>query len=117
MAAGESAVTISRFTGGTVLTSVYGTRPEQMIPYLADGITRLVAWEVVFTVGMAVGAERPLLVLSPILAQTLARAGLTKQDVQRQLFEHARIPASRVRALHERVDEPAARAPDACTIS
>ena len=94
-AAGESAVTISRFTGGTVLASVFGTRPEEMIPYLADGITRLVAWEVMFTVGMALGAQRPLLVLSPILAQTLARAGLTKQDVQQRLFERARIPASR----------------------
>ncbi len=95
LAAGHNAVTISRFTGGTVLASVFGTRPEQMIPYLADGIARLVAWEVIFTVGMSVGAQRPLLVLSPILAQTLARAGLSKQDVQRQLFEHARIPASR----------------------
>ena len=91
--ASDNAVTISRFTGGTVLASVFGTRPEQMIPYLADGIARLVAWEVIFTVGMSVGAQRPLLVLSPILAQTLARAGLSKQDVQRQLFQHARIPA------------------------
>jgi len=94
-AAGESAVTVSRFTGGTVLASVFGTRPEELIPYLADGIARLVAWEVIFTVGMAVGAQRPLLVLSPILARTLARAGLSKQDVQRRLFEQARIPASR----------------------
>ena len=93
IAEGESAVTISRFTGGSVLASVFGTTPEQMIPYLADGIARLVAWEVIFTIGMSDGAQRPLLVLSPILAQTLARAGLTKQDVQRQLFEHARIPA------------------------
>jgi len=95
IAAGESAVTISRFTGGTVLASVFGTTPEQMIPYLADGIARLVAWEVIFTIGMAAGAQRPLLVLSPILAQTLARAGLSKQDVQQRLFEHARIPASK----------------------
>jgi hypothetical protein len=93
LAPGDNAVTISRFTGGTVLASVFGTRPEQMIPYLADGIARIVAWEVIFTVGMSVGAQRPLLILSPILAQTLARAGLSKQDVQRQLFEHARIPA------------------------
>ena len=90
---GDNAVTISRFTGGTVLASVFGTRPEQMIPYLADGIARIVAWEVIFAVGMSVGAQRPLLVLSPILAETLARGGLSKQDVQRQLFAHARIPA------------------------
>jgi hypothetical protein len=93
VAAGESAVTISRFTGGTVLASVFGTTADEMIPYLADGIARLVAWEVIFTLGMATGAQRPLLVLSPILAETLARSGLTKQDVQRRLFEHARIPA------------------------
>ena len=95
VAPGESAVTISRFTGGSVLASVFGNAPEQMIPYLADGLTRLVAWEVIFTVGMSVGAQRPLLVLSPILAQTLARGALSKQDVQRRLFEQARIPASK----------------------
>ena len=78
-----------------MLASVFGNAPEQMIPYLADGLTRLVAWEVIFTVGMSVGAQRPLLVLSPILAQTLARGGLSKQDVQRRLFEQARIPASK----------------------
>jgi hypothetical protein len=42
---------------------------------------------------MASGAEKPLLVLSPILAEMLARAGLSKHDVKRRLFEHARIPA------------------------
>src|SRR5205814_2082992 len=58
IAAGESAVTISRFTGGTVLASVFGNKPEQMIPYLADGIARLVAWEVIFTICMSDGAQR-----------------------------------------------------------
>ncbi len=91
--AGENAVTISRFTGGGVIVSVFGDTPDRLIPYLADGIARHVSWEVVFTVGMASGAERPLLVLSPILAETLARRGLSKKDVQRRLFEHARIPA------------------------
>ncbi len=91
--AGENAVTISRFTGGSVIVSVFGNSADTMIPYLADGIARLVAWEVIFTIGMANGAQRPLLVLSPILAETLARAGLKKQDVQRRLWEHARIPA------------------------
>jgi hypothetical protein len=93
LAAGADAVTISRFTGGGVIVSVFGDGPDRMIPYLADGIARHVGWEVIFTVGMADGAQKPLLVLSPILAETLARAGLSKQDVKRRLFEHARIPA------------------------
>jgi len=93
LAGGDNAVTISRFTGGGVIVSVFGDTPDRMIPYLADGIARHVSWEVIFTVGMASGAERPLLVLSPILAETLARVGLSKHDMKRLLFEHARIPA------------------------
>jgi hypothetical protein len=93
LAAGVDAVTISRFTGGGVIVSVFGDGPDRMIPYLADGIARHVGWEVIFTVGMADGAQKPLLVLSPILAETLARGGLSKLDVKRRLFEHARIPA------------------------
>jgi hypothetical protein len=93
LAARDNAVTISRFTGGGVIVSVFGDGPDRMIPYLADGIARHVGWEVIFTVGMASGAQKPLLVLSPILAETLARGGLSKRDVQRRLFEHARIPA------------------------
>jgi hypothetical protein len=93
LAAGADAVTVSRFTGGGVIVSVFGDGPDRMLPYLADGIARHVGWEVIFTVGMADGAQKPLLVLSPILAETLARAGLSKQDVKRRLFEHARIPA------------------------
>jgi hypothetical protein len=93
LAGGDNAVTISRFTGGGVIVSVFGDAPDRMIPYLADGIARHVSWEVIFTVGMASGAERPLLVLSPILAETLARGGLSKLDAKRLLFEHARIPA------------------------
>jgi hypothetical protein len=90
---GPSAVTITRFTGGSVIASVFGSTPEQILPYLADGIARLVSWEVIFAVGMATGAQHPMLVLSPILAETLARGGLTKAELKRRLWEHARIPA------------------------
>jgi hypothetical protein len=47
-----------------------------------------------FTVGMGVGSQRPLLLLSPILAETLARSGLDKAALKRRLFELVRIPAS-----------------------
>jgi len=93
VAAGASAVTITRFTGGGVLASVFGSEPDQMIPYLADGIARHVSWEVIFTVGMATGTQRPMLILSPILAETLARGGLGKAALKERLFALARIPA------------------------
>ncbi len=94
-APGEDAVTISRYTGGNVITSVFGQDPEQMVDYLADAIAKQTGWELVFTIGLADGGYRPLLVLSPILAETIAGAGWSKADLQQALFERARIPAER----------------------
>lgn len=101
-AAGDNTVTISRFTSGAVIVSVTGSTPEQMMPYIADSVGALTRWEVVFTVGgLTFGTLRPALVLSPILAETIAKAGWSKQDVKRYLFDHARQPAWRVEAFTE----------------
>jgi hypothetical protein len=101
--AGDNTVTISRMTGGGVMPSVTGSTPEQMLPYLADGVAKQNGWEMVFTVGgLSFGTLRPVLVLSPILAETIARAGWSKQDVKRYLYEHARTPAGRVEAFTEK---------------
>jgi len=91
---GGSAVTISRYTGGGVIASVFGNTPDRMLPYLADSVVRKVGWELMFTVGMGVGSQKPLLLLSPILAETLAKAGLDKAALRQRLFELCRIPAS-----------------------
>jgi len=93
MAAGENAVTISRFTGGDVITSVFGSTPEEMLPYLADALVKQTGWQLCFTFGMASGSYRPLLVLSPVLAETIAKAGWSKADMRRYFYEHARLPA------------------------
>jgi hypothetical protein len=91
----ESAVTISRFTGGNVIVSVFGDSAEKCLPYLADAIVTHTTWELIFTVGMTNGTYRPLLVLSPLIAETIARSGFSKRDVQHWLYEHARMPAWR----------------------
>lgn len=95
IAASDSAVTISRFTGGNVIVSVFGDSADKCLPYLADALTTHTTWELIFTVGMARGTYRPLLILSPLIAETIAASGMSKQDVQNWLFEHARIPAWR----------------------
>jgi hypothetical protein len=101
-AAGDNIVTITRMTGGGVLASVTGSTPEQMMPYLADGLAKTTGWEVVFTVGgLTYGTLRPALVLSPILAETIAKAGWSKDDVKRYLYDHARMSARRVEAFTE----------------
>jgi hypothetical protein len=102
-AAGDNAVTISRMTGGGVIVSVTGSTPEEMMPYIADGVAKQTGWEIIFTVGgLTYGTLRPVLILTPILAETIARAGWSKDDVKRYLFKHARMPASRVEAITER---------------
>jgi hypothetical protein len=90
---GGNAVTISRYTGGGVIASVFGNTPDRMLPYLADSILRKVGWELMFTVGMGVGSQRPLLLLSPILAETLAKGGLDKAALKQRLFALVRMPA------------------------
>ena len=91
--AGDNTVTIARYTGGDMMASVYGDTPELVLPYIADAVLKQNTWQLIFTVGKSMGSLRPLLVLSPILAQTIAKAGWSKQDVKQYLFDHARLPA------------------------
>ena len=88
---GDDAVTISRYTGGDPAVSFSGSTPEELLPYLADSVYRRISWHLLFTMG---GTLRPLVLLSPILAETIAGWGWSKRDVQQYLFDHARIPAS-----------------------
>jgi hypothetical protein len=64
-----------------------------MLPYVADSLVKFNNWQITFTTSHGVGTLRPLAVISPIIAETIAKAGWTKADVKKFLFEHARIPA------------------------
>ena len=46
-----------------------------------------------------------MLVLSPILAETIAKAGWSKLDVKQYLYDHARMPAWRVEEFAEKWTE------------
>ncbi len=91
--AGDNTVTIARYTGGGMVSSMAGSTPEELLPFLADGLVRHTFWQITFTVGLGYGMLRPLAMISPIIAETIAGAGWSKQDVKRFLFEHARMPA------------------------
>ena len=95
----DSIVALTRCTGDTIIGSIYGSDPESILRYLADGLIRQSSWDVIFAAGFAPGTSRPLLVLSPQVARTLAKAGLSKADVRNGLFKHARIPAHRFEAF------------------
>jgi hypothetical protein len=92
-AAEDSTVTIARYTGGNHISSVSGATPEQMMPYIDDAMVKQYSWQIMFTVGQGMGTLRPLMLLSPIIAETIAGWGWSRRDLKRHLFEHARIPA------------------------
>lgn len=92
-ATGDNVVTIARHTGGGSLSSVSGSTPDEMLPYLADSLERFNNWQILFTTAHGAGSLRPLLVITPIIARALAGAGMSKADVQQFLFKHARRPA------------------------
>ncbi|MDE2405183.1 MAG: hypothetical protein KGM17_11015 [Sphingomonadales bacterium] len=103
---GDNTVTITRMTGGDVMPSVTGATPELLMPYLADGVAKETGWEVSFTVGgLTHGTLRPALVISPILAETIAKAGWSKDRVKQYLYDHARMPAWRCEVLMEKWTE------------
>jgi hypothetical protein len=91
--ADDSTVTIARYTGGNHISSVSGATPEQMMPYLDDAMVKQYSWQIMFTVGQGMGTLRPLMLLSPIIAETIAGWGWSRRDLKRHLFDHARIPA------------------------
>jgi hypothetical protein len=92
-AAGENTVMISRHTGGNHISSVSGATAAELMPYVCDAMVRQYSWQIMFTVGQGMGTLRPQMLLSPIIAETIAASGWSKQDLRRHLFDHARLPA------------------------
>ena len=89
----DDAVTIGRINSTVLIGSVYGATPDEIVPYLADGLARATGWDLTHVFGLGRGDYRPILVLSPMLARVFGKAGWSKVRVKAALFEHARIPA------------------------
>jgi hypothetical protein len=95
----SSSVSLARFNSSILIGSVFGSSPERIIPYLADGLVRATGWDLTHVFGLGRGHYQPLLVLSPLLAHTFANAGWSKADVREALFAEARIPAWKFEAF------------------
>ncbi|MFH1603081.1 MAG: UGSC family (seleno)protein, partial [Pseudomonadota bacterium] len=91
--AGTNAVAIGRYTGGNHISSVSGTTPESLLPYIADAVVKQYSWQIMFSVGPRKSMLRPMILLSPILAETIATGGWSKQELKQRLFDSARMPA------------------------
>lgn len=90
---GNDAVTMARMNSGLIIGSVVGSTPEEILPYLADGLVRVSGWDLTHVHGLGQGHYRPLLILAPVLARVFASSGWSKSDVGTALFEQARLPA------------------------
>ncbi|MEM9563683.1 MAG: UGSC family (seleno)protein [Actinomycetota bacterium] len=95
----DDVVTMARMNSGLIIGSVVGSTPEAIVPYLGDGLARVAGWDLTHNHGLGQDQFRPLLVLSPILARTVARAGWSTRDLQEALFDAATIPAARYESL------------------
>ena len=92
-AAGSNALSVGRYTGGNHISSVSGSTPEELMPYIADAVVRQYSWQIMFSVGQGYDTLRPLLLLSPIIAETIAAGGWSKEKFREELFKRARMPA------------------------
>jgi len=91
--AGASTVWVARYTGGNHISSVSGSTPEELMPYIADAMVKQYSWQIMFSVGQGMGTLRPLMLMSPIIAETIASWGWSKRDLKQYLYDHARITA------------------------
>lgn len=89
----DDVVTMARTNSGTLIGSVFGAGPDEIVPYLANGLARVSAWDLTHNHGLGHDQYQPILVLSPLIARTLAGAGLDLSGIQQRLFDHARIEA------------------------
>lgn len=92
----DNIVTIGRYTSGGGIGSIYGNEPIEIAKNLADGLVRHSSWELIFTVGFARGTYRPLLILSPLIVQTLKSNNVSKAELRELLFLYARLPAQKM---------------------
>ena len=90
----DDVVSMARMNSGLLIGSVFGSTPDEITAYLANGLARVSSWDLTHVHGLGTDQFQPLLVLSPLLARTFANAGWGLAEVQASLFEQARIPAS-----------------------
>jgi hypothetical protein len=92
----ESVVTLQRTTGSAMVGSIFGRDPEEIARNLADGLVRQSGWELAYTVGFAPATSRPIVLISPMVAKTLHKGGMSRVQLRRAIFNHAHLPAWKV---------------------
>jgi len=85
----ESVVTITSVRSASDPFTTAGESPERHLDYIVDWVKRMIE-----PYQSSRGyVETNVLVLTPVIAALLARAGYSKADVERYIMQHAVVPA------------------------
>ncbi|MBI2908318.1 MAG: hypothetical protein HYX92_11775 [Chloroflexi bacterium] len=95
--AGESVVTVMSVVSITPPCYSGGTTPQEHLQAIGHIIGQNMAYKTAS--GCRQGKFFPLLVLSPSVAGVIARAGWTKDDARRYLYENVKAPAALLERL------------------
>ncbi|MFH1650861.1 MAG: UGSC family (seleno)protein [Chloroflexota bacterium] len=98
--AGENVVTINSCTSTDSIFSVGAEDPEMILRRTSRRLVDIHMW--LFALTYLGPGLRPQVLLSPCLAEALAKGGYTKEKIREYWYEHARFPARRWEEL--RVD-------------
>jgi hypothetical protein len=95
--AGDNVVTVTSCTTTDSLVNIGADTAENMLNRLALRIADVHIW--MFAIAFKGAALRPQILLTPCLAEALARAGYSKPRIKQYLYDHATFPASRFEYL------------------
>lgn len=98
----ESTVSVIGAYSPEQVSDHVGIAPQEILTVAADVISRLTRFHL-----LAVGPIIPrdsVLVLCPEHAESIAKAGWTKKDVQKFLFENSKMPYEKLKLLRRQVE-------------
>jgi len=96
--AGDNVVTVSTCTSTDSLFNIGSVKPEETLDRLAIRIVDIQL--AMFRLSMRGPGVRPQILISPCIAETLAKGGYTKEKIKQYWYEHAVFPAKRYEALY-----------------
>ncbi|MFC1862066.1 UGSC family (seleno)protein [Chloroflexota bacterium] len=95
--AGDNVITINSCTSTDSLFSVGAATAEEILNKLAIRIVDIQLY--LFWLALRGPSVRPQILMSPCIAEVVAKGGYSKEKVRQYLYEHARFPAKRFEQL------------------
>ncbi|MFC1989986.1 UGSC family (seleno)protein, partial [Chloroflexota bacterium] len=96
--AGDNVITISSCTSTDSIFSAGAATAEEILGKLATRTVDIQLW--LFRLSFNGPSIRPQILMSPCVAEAIAKGGYSKEKVRQYFYEHARFPATRFEQLY-----------------